>query len=331
MSFEEISEKMKRILAEKSYRTQIKQGKIWICCPFHDEKTPSCSVTLQDAKYLPGTFYCFGCGAKGSWNKLAEKFGSSFRINTKQLQAEINANLKFEPVDFTKDDVTSTEKFLQQFHKFESFTRWPEGRTWRGISSDFLKKIDAYMLLSQDYNIEKDDVKFEQMVFLPVKVNGIVVGGISAPLDRKKYLNTPGDWVKTRGLFPFDVAKKIIKNYATKFVVLVEGPRDAARLISDGIPALAILGSKNWTEKKRDLLLTLCSDDITLVLLFDSDEAGQFAQDQVKSSCKNIFRIMRVTLPEYTIEEGKRVKCDVFNLSEKRFSNLIKKLNAKFG
>ena len=39
----------------------IKKGKdSWCCCPFHDEKTPSCKIN-DDL----GSFYCFGCGAKG--------------------------------------------------------------------------------------------------------------------------------------------------------------------------------------------------------------------------------------------------------------------------
>ena len=39
----------------------IKKGKdSWCCCPFHDEKTPSCKIN-DDL----GSYYCFGCGAKG--------------------------------------------------------------------------------------------------------------------------------------------------------------------------------------------------------------------------------------------------------------------------
>ena len=39
----------------------IKKGKdIWCCCPFHNEKTPSCKINDEQ-----GSFYCFGCGAKG--------------------------------------------------------------------------------------------------------------------------------------------------------------------------------------------------------------------------------------------------------------------------
>ena len=39
----------------------IKKGNdYWCCCPFHEEKTPSCKIN-DDL----GSYYCFGCGAKG--------------------------------------------------------------------------------------------------------------------------------------------------------------------------------------------------------------------------------------------------------------------------
>ena len=50
------------ISSELEKKTKIiKKGKdIWCCCPFHNEKTPSCKIN-DDL----GSFYCFGCGAKG--------------------------------------------------------------------------------------------------------------------------------------------------------------------------------------------------------------------------------------------------------------------------
>lgn len=330
MDFERIGDKIKRLLMEKTYRAQTKQGSVWVCCPFHEERTPSCPVTIHHPKFPPGTFHCFGCGVKGDWNKLAEKLGIKFRIDRKELQEHMKATLRFQPMEMAPQAASTTEEFLETNNRFESFTKWPTGVKWRGVSYEFLQSINAYMLLSQDYNIERDDVKFEQLIFLPVKVNGVIVGGISAPLDRKKYLNTPGDWVKKRGLFPFDVSKKLLKNFDKKFVVIVEGPRDAARLIQAGIPALAILGAKNWTEQKRDLIHTIAQDDLDLVLLFDSDEAGQNAYKMVKASCKEYFNCLKVKLPEFTEENGETVKCDVFNLGDKRFENLVRKLKAKY-
>ena len=57
--FEEVKDRLTmREVAERYGHTPNRKG--YICCPFHDEKTPSCK--LDDEK---GTFYCFGCGAHG--------------------------------------------------------------------------------------------------------------------------------------------------------------------------------------------------------------------------------------------------------------------------
>jgi hypothetical protein len=40
-----------------------KGGRIWISCPFHNEKTPSCTINTDGATEF---FHCFGCGKSGS-------------------------------------------------------------------------------------------------------------------------------------------------------------------------------------------------------------------------------------------------------------------------
>jgi hypothetical protein len=87
-------EKIKAILMQKAGRPQVKDKSVFICCPFHGEKTPSCAVTVFSDRYLPGSFHCFGCGEKGSWNKLAEKLGLKFRIDTSDLSAGMRATVR---------------------------------------------------------------------------------------------------------------------------------------------------------------------------------------------------------------------------------------------
>ena len=45
---------------EKKVKVIKKGNDYWCCCPFHEEKTPSCKIN-DDL----GSYYCFGCGAKG--------------------------------------------------------------------------------------------------------------------------------------------------------------------------------------------------------------------------------------------------------------------------
>ena len=60
----------------------IKKGKdSWCCCPFHDEKTPSCKIN-DDL----GSYYCFGCGAKGDiFTIYTDLYNFSFPEAVKEL------------------------------------------------------------------------------------------------------------------------------------------------------------------------------------------------------------------------------------------------------
>ncbi len=63
-------------LAENQGYVLVKQGKDFaLCCPFHEDKTPSCVITPKS-----NLFNCFGCGAGGSvidW--VMKTQGISFR------------------------------------------------------------------------------------------------------------------------------------------------------------------------------------------------------------------------------------------------------------
>ncbi len=64
-----------RLVESQGYKL-VKQGKDFaLCCPFHDDKTPSCVITPKT-----NLFNCFGCGAGGSvidW--VMKRQGVSFR------------------------------------------------------------------------------------------------------------------------------------------------------------------------------------------------------------------------------------------------------------
>ena len=60
----------------------IKKGKdYWCCCPFHEEKTPSCKINNDI-----GSYYCFGCGAKGDiFTIYTELYNFSFPDAVREL------------------------------------------------------------------------------------------------------------------------------------------------------------------------------------------------------------------------------------------------------
>ena len=119
-----------------------------------------------------------------------------------------------------------------------------------------------------------------------------------------------------------------------RYVVLVEGPRDALRLIMAGIPALAVLGSQNINGKKLRLVERL---DIELLCwLPDNDAAGKAMAEKLEWMCNNMqisFEYRGFKLPRKKGKDGKIVKLDPDVMPKKMLRALkdeIKEYGGKF-
>ena len=68
----------------------IKKGNdYWCCCPFHEEKTPSCKIN-DDL----GSYYCFGCGAKGDiFTIYTELYNYTFPDAVRDLAKRVGINI----------------------------------------------------------------------------------------------------------------------------------------------------------------------------------------------------------------------------------------------
>jgi 5S rRNA maturation endonuclease (ribonuclease M5) len=215
--------------------------RVLVLCPFRQERTPSCSISL-DTSYPRGVgrIKCWGCGHKCDWNELAEKFGLS-KMNGSRALPKYAPNIDMAEV---------RAKMLEEEATIKDFDLFPLQKDWRGFEKEFLTSMGARLCF-----YDKSD-KF--YVFFPVNVGGKEVGYFRAmikkPEEGPSYLNKKGEWVKKRGLFLFDEAIALMKKRKLRTIVLVEGPRDALRLMRDGIPTCAILGTQNWTTAKRHIL-----------------------------------------------------------------------------
>ena len=97
MSFSKIDlEKIKnKILLsgeiEKKTKLTKKGNDYWCCCPFHKEKTPSCKINDN-----LGSFYCFGCGAKGDiFTLYTDLYNYNFQDAVKELAQKAGINIEF--------------------------------------------------------------------------------------------------------------------------------------------------------------------------------------------------------------------------------------------
>lgn len=282
---------------------------IMIVCPFHADRNPSCMLNVADnERFKMGFFKCMGCPAKGGWNVLAEKLGlekideSDMRQTRAQEhdQYELRKTLlgtSEEEDDDGERSVTMDEVF--KILKADMPIPFPPEKSWRGQKGTFLSKLGAYMAYDQ-----RDE---DAVVVFPVKVNKKIVGGIKARWKKSKnkneasYLNSRGAWTAREGLFPYDYALKLARRKKIRWLVLVEGPRDALRLLRNGIPAVSILGTQNWSKEKAQMLV---DSDMKLLICMDGDEAGMKARKTLRRAFKRYGNFAVFPLNEIAEEEG---------------------------
>lgn len=265
-----------------------------IRCPFHaggNERTPSLSINLEGN--YKGHWYCFGCGVKGSWNKLAKEI--------KLRRVSDNG--------FSDIDVPTIPDEAPQF-EINGSEPVPNGFVWRNIRSDVLQKINARIL----YTI------YGKKVYLPIEMYSETVGGITCAMKKSKtsyiYDKTPVH----KYWFPFDYVASLSPSH----LVLVEGPRDALNLIQNGIPALANLGGiYSWNEEKIKYVMDL--DPKIVVLAFDPDEVGQKLTAAVSDKLRRLFQ-PHVRF-EMNAESSHSEKEDPGNLTPERIAYLKGRIN----
>lgn len=248
----------------------------YVLCPYHRERTPSGRIkhSLSNGRSI-GTFNCFGCGQWRKWNDFATENG---------LQPFVQGNdTKVPPqrFDYIDDRLLPDEEQevsdlgIERYRlsplnaKAADYLGLPD-QTWRGFSFGFLRKVGCELFYHRD--------KERYFVFLPVYVKGTLRGyikGLAVKYKKIGYLNAPGSWALKSGLFPYDYAVKLMHEKGHKTLVLVEGPRDALRLLKAGIPALCILGTQSWSPEK--VLLLEQSGAESLALCMDGDSAGKKA------------------------------------------------------
>lgn len=263
-------------------------GNIIIRCPNpeHDDSSPSCSVYVgTDGKAMIGWTYCFGCGFSKPWNTTAGLINAE-KIDTQSDTKQDRGRSRVSPE--VRDKLLPDPNKDLDWYIANAFYCGMGidflNQDWRKMPASLMRDIGAKLA----YNTRQHSLK----VVLPVEVNGALVGAIAAEWERKgdenPYKNSPGEWAKSLGLFPYDFAKKKAKE--TGYLVLVEGPRDALRLLSLGIPAVSIIGARNWSDAKRKIISRLIEQQgVKIILAFDGDKAGVRVSNDVVRSFKELY------------------------------------------
>jgi hypothetical protein len=239
-----------------------KGEEVLILCPFHPDHTPSLNVHVGH-KITPGSYHCFSCHAKGSWNKLAR----ALRLTTVDTakQEPIGANGE-DPFRVLAEELKQ-KPILQQktYRTLKGVEPLPNNFSWRGFDRDFYCRLGGKYFWT-------DTVEY---LYYPLTVNheykGYTLIAVKAATPKfTKYQI-------------FAEAKKVFFLYdhlpVNETIVLTEGHYDALRLINEGFNAVAVLGVNNWSEYKKELLIAKRPNKI--VIAFDGDTAGYDASVKI--------------------------------------------------
>lgn len=264
-------------------------NKIMICCPYHNDTSPSATISLDPMERdVPvGFFGCFSpaCGKNVSWNTLARTLGLKTMGKPKNLETSHFA----EPETFKEElfkGTSSSAKFPDlELLKFKNSFPF---KTWRDVDVSLLEKVGARYVIHEEWNMP--------FVWLPVNVNGKLRGYVNAKVekptdDKPSYLNAKAsngvNWSRKWGLIYFDYAIKLMRKRGLKTIALCEGPRDSLRYLKRKIPAVSVLGAKNWSAAKRELLEDAGVEKI--IISFDGDDAGLMATKAVYKDVRHYF------------------------------------------
>ena len=275
----------------------------WGCCPFHNEKTPSFSVSEDK-----GFYHCFGCGEHGDIISFTMKSENiDFKSAIKELADMAGLKVpEYKPRDPAQ--VAREESYIQITDKAASVYQEKlfqecgahalEYIKKRGFTDDMIKKYrigyapknniisGTFTNVKQDTLISTGLVRrgdfglydfFRDKLMFPIfNANGSIVAFSGRSLDgsEPKYINTSDTELfhKRQTIFGFNFAREAI--HRANRSIVVEGQIDAIQMQNHGFAeTVAPLG----TALTEDHIAILCKANRNITFCFDGDTAGQKA------------------------------------------------------
>ena len=319
-------------------------------CPFHNEKSPSFSVSPDKQ-----IFHCFGCGVGGNVFTFLTKIEGIGFVEAVQTLAE-RANIQLPTLESSGD--SKKEELKTKVYKVNEFTAnfyhenlyKPDAKIAqeyvkkRKLTNDTLKSFkigfsgkfdELYRSLKQNGFEDREILesglvnrndngryidRYRNRLMFPIcDVRGRVIafGGRVLDDSKPKYINSPENIVYSKGrhLFGLNVAKKydIKKN-----LLIVEGYMDVISLHQRGIHnVVASLGTA--MTQQQGYLLRNSTEQI--ILSYDSDEAGLNAKLRALEILQNMGCDIRVL----QMEGAKDPDEFVIKYGNARFQALIDK------
>ena len=318
-------------------------------CPFHNEKSPSFSVSPDKQ-----IFHCFGCGVGGNVITFVSQIEGLNFVETVQMLAE-RANIQLPTLqnngdtqrEILKDKVYKVNEFTAEYYHQNLYKpqakmaqeyvkkRQLTNETLKSFRIGFSGKFDELYKELKKQGFQEQEIlesglvnknergqyidRYRNRLMFPIcdaRGRVIAFGGRVLDDSKPKYINSPENVVYSKGrhLFGLNVAKK----GDTKKLLIVEGYMDVISLHQRGITnVVAPLGTA--LTEQQGWLLRKNSEQI--ILSFDSDDAGIKA----KLRAIDILQNMGCDLRVIQLEGAKDPDEYILKYGNIRFQNAVDK------
>jgi DNA primase len=340
-----------------------KQGRGFVgSCPFHDDKSPSFSVSPEKQFY-----YCFGCGAGGNVYKflmelrkqsfaevvldLAQRYQVPVQTLAQEERQELQRQLSL------KEELYEVLAIANQFYTYS--LRQPSGHhafayvtQKRKLSAETLQQFQlgyapggwetlyTYLIDQKGFSlelVEKSGLivprqsqqghydRFRDRLMIPIQdVQGRIIGFGSRTLtnEEPKYLNSPETDLFSKGQILFGLDKARKSIVQQDKAIVVEGYFDVIALHGAGITNAVASMGTALTSAQIRQLLRY-TESKHIVLNFDADKAGQKATERAISEVEALALRGEVQLRVLNLPNGKDADEFLNERSPKAYEDLL--------
>lgn len=289
-----------------SYLPLTQKGKNYFgVCPFHEDHSPSMSVSTDKQIYK-----CFSCGAGGNVFTFVKDYENVTFIEAVKIVAD-RYGIPFSGLKKTNKPKTYVKeyeimdlslKFYQNNLNSSMGKKAKEYLNNRSLNDEAIKEFNIglaldynhtlnKLLISKKYDVETlvnlglinrngeniSDI-FQNRIIFPIhNLEGQPIGftgRIYESSNTAKYINSKETIIFKKGeiLFNYHRAREYIKK--EKQVLIVEGNMDAIRMYSSGIKNVVALMGTSLTKEQINIIKSLRTQ---VILMLDNDDAGETA------------------------------------------------------
>ena len=246
------------------------------CCPFHDERTPSWGVSINE----PHCHACFACNARGTLADLLIRVCHFSESKARQYANIQSSDLRLPALSLGKlkrETETLEPHLLYPFRFTRRLTRYLKKR---GIGPLLARKLGCV-----------DNHNDDRLMF-PWYYNGELVGVTGRTLIDDSVKTLPYFGTKKGDCFYLPQGR-----ISGDMFIIVEGEIDAIKIYNAGYRNVGAISFGQFTYTQAQLILN--SNACSVVIATDDDETGRKLKDKIAQSFKGKKRLYGVDFERF--------------------------------